>query len=74
MSEYKKKNWKDVILIVETYTLLGFACLLTLEMGKVHALGFIMLIEEIITENYSNWDPKDIADYSKHLEKTFGVR
>ena len=41
-----------------TYTLLGFACLLTLEMGKCTRI-FIMLIEEIITENYSNWDPKN---------------
>ena len=32
-----------------------------------------MLIEEIITENYSNWDHKESADYSKHLEKTFGA-
>ena len=32
-----------------------------------------MLIEEIITENYSNWDHQESADYSKHLEKTFGA-
>jgi hypothetical protein len=32
-----------------------------------------MKISEIITENYSNWDYKDSADYSKHLEKTFGT-
>tara|TARA_Y100001972_G_C7636359_1_gene319518 strand:- start:42 stop:1040 length:999 start_codon:yes stop_codon:yes gene_type:complete len=31
-----------------------------------------MLITEIITENYSNWDHQESADYSKHLEKTFG--
>ena len=32
-----------------------------------------MLINEILTENYSNWDHKESADYSKHLEKTFGA-
>ena len=32
-----------------------------------------MLITDIITENYSNWDHQESADYSKHLEKTFGA-
>ena len=31
-----------------------------------------MKITDIITENYSNWDHKYPAEYSKHLEKTFG--
>ena len=31
-----------------------------------------MKITDIITENYDNWDHKYPAEYSKHLEKTFG--
>ncbi len=31
-----------------------------------------MKISEIITENYSNWDHQEPADYSLQLEKTFG--
>ena len=39
----RKRTWKDVMFpsLAVTYTLLGFACLLTLEMGIVHALGFV---------------------------------
>lgn len=30
-------------------------------------------INENLTENYDNWDHNESADYSKHLEKTFGM-
>ena len=30
-------------------------------------------IDENLTENYDNWDHNESADYSKHLEKTFGT-
>ena len=32
-----------------------------------------MKISDFITENYDNWDHPQPADYSKHLEKTFGA-
>tara|TARA_B100000902_G_scaffold192836_1_gene184276 strand:+ start:91 stop:900 length:810 start_codon:yes stop_codon:yes gene_type:complete len=31
-----------------------------------------MLIEQIITEDYSKWDHSEPVNYSRHLEKTFG--
>lgn len=31
-----------------------------------------MLIQEIIKEDYNEWDHKEPMNYSKHLEKTFG--
>ena len=39
----RKRTWKDVMFLplAITYTLLGFACLLTLEMGIAYALGFV---------------------------------
>ena len=39
----RKRTWKDVMFLplAVTYTLLGFACLLTLEMGIAYALGFM---------------------------------
>ena len=32
-----------------------------------------MKLSDFITENYDNWDHPQPADYSKHLEKTFGT-
>ena len=103
---YKKKNMEryNVRTLAITYTLLGFACLLTIEIGIVLCTWIcIMLIEELhlgtrcwkgyekkgmktepekrepncvkkedVGGKYSKWDHEESAEYSKHLEKTFG--